>query len=359
MSSRVICGRRVQPGTIAQIHLKVSETVTHRPASIPVTVVHGAQPGPTLFLTGAVHGDEISGVAIVRKVLDTIDPETLKGTLIGVPVVNRFGFHNSSRYLPDRRDLNRFFPGDPTGSMASRIAHRLFEKVIKIADAGIDLHTAAAGQANLCHVRGDTDNEAVKELMKAFGTPVMLEGGGPKGSLRRAATDAGVPTIIFEAGEPNRFQHHVVELGTAGVLRVMRHMGMVDKRPPRAGLNILVKKSEWIRADHGGILDLEVEPGDLVRAKQRIATIHDPFGQHVDELVAPHSGVVLSTATDPLTNPGNAVAHIGHLQKTLQKARDYVKSGGDMGHIHYVKAVKKRRKKARQAAKKATGGDDL
>ena len=358
MSSRVICGRRVQPGTVAQIHLKVSETVTHRPASIPITAVHGAEPGPTLFLTGAVHGDEINGVAIVRKVLDTIDPEKLKGTLIGVPVVNRFGFHNYSRYLPDRRDLNRFFPGDPGGSMASRIAHKLFEKVISKADAGIDLHTAAAGQANLCHVRGDTDNEAVKDLMKAFGTPIMLEGGGPKGSLRRAATDAGVPTIIFEAGEPNRFQHHVIEIGTTGVLRVMRHLGMIRTRQPKVPINILVKKSEWVRADHGGILDMDVSPGDLVRTGQRIATIHDPFGQHVDELKAPRSGVILSIATDPLTNPGNAVAHIGHLQKTLQRARTYVKEGGDMGHIHWVKAAKRRRKKAAQA-KAATGGDDL
>lgn len=357
--SAVFCGRRVQPGTVAQIHLKVSETVTHRPASIPITVVRGAFEGPTLYLTGAVHGDEISGVAIVRKVLDTINPETLRGTLIGVPVVNRFGFHNSSRYLPDRRDLNRFFPGDPGGSMASRIANQLFEKVVKKADAGIDLHTASAGQTNLCHVRGDTDDEKVKELMKAFGTPIMLEGAGPKGSLRRAATESGVPTIIFEAGEPNRFQHHVVEIGTAGVLRVMKHLGMVDKRPPRPGINILVKRSEWVRADHGGILDLEVSPGDLVRTKQRLATIHDPFGQHVDEILAPHSGVILSTATDPLTNPGNAIAHIGHLHKTLQRARDYVKAGGDMGHIHWIKAAKKRRKKARAAmAKEARGGDD-
>ena len=370
MNSRVICGRRVQPGKVAQIHLKVSETVTHRPATIPVTVVHGTEPGPTLFLTGAVHGDEINGVAIVRRVLDIIDPEKLKGTLIGVPVVNRVGFQSYTRYLPDRRDLNRFFPGDANGSMASRIAHKLFDKVISKADAGIDLHTAAAGQANLCHVRGDTENEVIKDLMKAFGTPIMLEGGGPKGSLRRAATDAGVPTIIFEAGEPNRFQHHVVEIGATGVLRVMNHLGMIKTRQPKVPISILVKKSEWVRADHGGILDLEVSPGDLVRTGQRIAVIHDPFGQHVDELRAATSGVVLSTATDPLTNPGNAVAHIGHLHKTLKRAREYVKAGGDMGHIHWVRATKKRRQKAAKATtdarkakeakmKAATGKEDM
>ena len=346
------CGRRVEPGTVAQIHLKVSETVTHRPATIPVTVVNGVEEGPVLVLTGAVHGDEINGVAIVRRILDAVSPEDIRGTLIGVPVVNRFGFHSGSRYLPDRRDLNRFFPGRPDGSMASRIAHRLFERVIKGADAAIDLHTAAGGQVNLCHVRGDADHEGVRELMRAFGTPIMLHGEGPKGSLRRAATEAGVPAIIFEAGEPNRFQHHVVEIGAAGILRVMRHLGMVDKRPPKPGINILVKRSEWVRADHGGLLDLDVEPGDLVRANQRLATIHDPFGQHVDEITSPHSGVILSVTTDPLTNPGNAVVHIGYLHRTLQKARDHVKEGGDLGHINWVSAMQKRRKKARKANKK-------
>ncbi len=338
------CGRNVEPGTVAQIHLKVSETSTHRPATIPVTVVNGAEDGPVLFLTGAVHGDEINGVAIVRSVLDSLDPETLRGTVIGVPVVNRFGFQSGSRYLPDRRDLNRFFPGDPEGSMASRIADRLYQRVIKGADAGIDLHTAAAGQANLCHVRGDSEHEKVRELMRAFGTPIMLDGAGPKGSLRRAATDGGTPTIIFEAGEPNRFQGHVVEIGAAGVLRVMRHMDMTDKRVHKAPINILVKKSEWVRADHGGVVDLDVEPGDLVRTGQRIATIHDPFGQHVDEITATHSGVILSTATDPLTNPGTAVAHIGHLHKTLQKARNYVKEGGDLGHVNWTTPRKRKKK---------------
>ena len=350
MKRTKFCGRTVEPGTVAQIYLKVSETVTHRPASIPITVVNGTGEGPVLFLTGAVHGDEINGVAIVRRILDQIDPQGLHGTLLGVPVVNRFGFDSAQRYLPDRRDLNRHFPGDATGSMASRIANRLFERVIQSSDAGIDLHTAAAGQANLCHVRGDTAVPAVRGLMRAFGTPIMLEEPGPKGSLRRAATEAGIPTILFEAGEPGRFQHHVVEIASAGILRVMRHLGMVDKRPRRPGINIMVRKSEWIRADHGGLLDMEVAPGDLVRARQRIATIHDPFGRHVDAIQAPHSGVVLAVATDPLTNPGNAIAHIGHLHKTLASARAYVKAGGDLGHVNWVPATRPKKRKPKPRA---------
>lgn len=333
-------GRKILPGDVAQVNLKVSETVTHQPARIPVTVVRGKVDGPTLFVTAAVHGNEINGVAVVRRLLDVLEPDDLRGTLIGVPVVNRFGFQSGDRYLPDRRDLNRFFPGDRDGSMASRIAYTLFQKVINRSDAGVDLHTAATGQSNLCHIRGDADDPKVRDLMRAFGTPIMMHSDGPKGSLRRAASKAGVPTILFEAGEPGRFEPHVAEIGYQGIIRVMNHMGMVTKRPRRPGVQILVRKSEWVRADHGGILDLHVAPGDLVRRKQRVGIIHDPFGRHVDEILASHSGVVLSVATDPLTNPGNAVVHIGHLHKTLQRARKYVKEGGDLGHINWMQARK-------------------
>ncbi len=353
--------KKILPGDVAQVELKVSETVTHQDARTPVTIVRGTKPGPTLFLTGAVHGDEINGVAIVRKLLDVIEPDGIAGTVIGVPVVNRFGFSEQERYLPDRRDLNRFFPGDATGSMASRIADVLFRKVIMISDAGIDLHTAGQGQSNLCHVRGEVDVPAVRDLMRAFGTPIALHGHGPKGSLRRAATEAGVPTILYEAGEPSRFEHHVIEIGYQGVLRVMKHLGMVNRRVRRQDLQIIVRKSEWLRADHGGLLDLEVTPGDLVQAKQRIGTVHDPFGRHIDEMVAPHAGVVLSTATVPLCNPGNAVVHIGHLDKTMKKARDYVRAGGDLGHVNWVAANKPKRvkkSKAPVATSTPAGPDD-
>ncbi len=340
--------RKILRGDVAQVDLKVSETVTHEPAKIPVTVVRGRKPGKTLFITGATHGDEINGVAIVRRLLDNIEPDDLQGDIIGVPVVNRFGFANQERYLPDRRDLNRFFPGDTSGSMASRIADALYRNVIAISDVGIDLHTAAQGQSNLCHVRGDADHADVRELMRAFGTPIALHGAGPKGSLRRAATDGGTPTIIFEAGEPSRFEHHAIEIGYNGVIRVMRHLGMTNKRARRSDMQIIVRKSEWLRANHGGLLDLDVTPGDLLRTGQRVGIIHDPFGRHVDEMLAPHSGVVISTATVPLCNPGNAVVHVGHLHKTLSKARQYVKAGGDLGHVDWPEATRPKRRKTKR-----------
>jgi predicted deacylase len=343
--------KTVRRGDVAQVNLPVSETVSAKPAHLPVTIVRGRKPGPTLFVTGAVHGDEINGVAVVRRLLDALEPDSLRGTLIGVPVVNQFGFASQERYTPDRRDLNRFFPGDMEGSMASRIAARLFKEVVMISDAGIDLHTAAQGQSNLCHVRGNVDDPVIRDMMRSFGTPIALHGEGPRGSLRRAATDAGVPTIIFEAGEPSRFQHHAVEIGFNGVLRVMRSLGMTTKRTTPSDLQIIVRKSEWLRTDHGGLLDLDVEPGDLVRARQRVATIHDPFGQHVDEVSVPHGGVVISTATVPLCHPGYAIVHVGHLHKTMKRAREYVKSGGDLGHVNWVEA---NRQKPRLQRRKGT-----
>ncbi len=341
----MIAGRRPTPGTVRKVNLKVSETAFHQPARIPVTIVCGKDPGPTIFVTAAVHGDEVNGVPIVRRLLDRLEPDKMAGTFVGVPVVNRFGFPSGDRYLPDRRDLNRHFPGRPDGSMANRMADALFTKVLSKCDYGIDLHTAATGRANLCHVRGDVDDPQVKAMLKAFGTPIMMSGAGPTGALRRALTEAGVPTIIFEAGEPARFESHVADVGYRGCLRVMRSLGMLPQKVRRPPLQVLVRRSEWLRSDHGGIVDLKVEPGDLVNRGKHLAHIHDPYGRHVDAVVAPKAGVVIGVATNPVTNPGTAIVHLGLLDKTLASVRDFVAGGGDLGHIHIPPA----RKKAEQA----------
>jgi uncharacterized protein len=328
-------GRTIKPGDFAQVDLKISETVSHQPARIPVMVLRGQRPGPVLSVVSALHGNEINGVAIVRKLLETLDGRLERGTLIAVPVANRFGFDSNDRYLPDRRDLNRHFPGEAKGNMAHRIAHQLFTKVVLVADGAIDLHTAADGNTNLCHIRGDADIPAVKDLMRATGLPILVHGEGPKGSLRRAATEAKVPSILFEAGEPSRFQRHVVDIGHHAVLRLLSHLGMTDASFTRPTFQALVRKSEWIRVDHGGILDLRVEPGDLVAKGEEIGAIYDPYGRHVDHIESDRSGVVLGIATDPLANPGNAVVHIGEMERTLQRAKDYVKAGGDLGHVRW------------------------
>lgn len=328
-------GKAVRPGDTAEVQLKVSETVSHQPGRIPAIVMRGDRAGPTVFVMSAVHGDEINGVAIVRHLIAGLSGKLDRGTLIAVPVANRFGFDANDRYLPDRRDLNRHFPGDAKGNMALRIADHLFRKVVAISDGGIDLHTAAAGNSNLCHIRGDAGRPEVKELMRASGVPVLVHSEGPKGSLRRAATEAGIPTILFEAGEAARFHRHAVEIGHHAVLQLLGHMGLVEKRFQPPAFQTLVRKSEWVRSDHGGILDLRVDPGDLVARKQSMGSIYDPYGRHVDRVHADRSGVVLGVATDPLIHPGMALVHIGQLDKTMQAARDYVQSGGDLGYIRW------------------------
>ncbi len=329
-------GKVVKPGDVVQVDLKVSETVSHQPGRIPVIVIRGRQPGPTLYVTSAVHGDEINGVAVVRHLIAGLSGEGLvKGTLICVPVANRFGFDTNDRYLPDRRDLNRHFPGDRKGHMAARIADHLFRHVVAISDAGIDLHTAARGSSNLCHIRGDADVADVHALMHATGVPVLVHGDGPRGSLRRAATEIGVPSLLFEAGEASRFHRHAVEIGHHSVLRLLSHLGMVEAAFAKPPFQTLVRRSEWVRADHGGILDLRIEPGDLVAKGQEIGTVYDPYGGHVDQVRATHAGVVLGVATDPLINPGMALVHVGELDKTLQRAKDYVAAGGDLGHVKW------------------------
>ncbi|MHB8632481.1 MAG: succinylglutamate desuccinylase/aspartoacylase family protein [Thermoplasmatota archaeon] len=328
-------GKTVRPGDTVRVDLKVSETVTHQPARIPVIVTRATRPGPTVYVTSAIHGDEINGVAIVRRILDTASGHLERGTLIAVPVGNRFGFYAGDRYLPDRRDLNRHFPGDAAGHMADRIAYELFRRVVMISDLGVDLHTAAEGNTNLCHIRGDADIPAVRELMEAFGAPIMVHGAGPSGSLRRAATEAGVPTILFEAGEPGRFERHAVDFGEHGLLRLFGRVGLLATRRRPAPFQALVRKAEWIRSDHGGILDLRVEPGDLVRPGLELGVIFDPYGRQVDVLQAPRAGVVLGVATTPLVHPGMAVVHLGRLGRDFAAARRYVKQGQDLGHVHW------------------------
>ncbi|OFZ18171.1 MAG: hypothetical protein A2X94_03420, partial [Bdellovibrionales bacterium GWB1_55_8] len=249
---------------------------------IPVTVIRGRTAGPTAFVMAAVHGDEINGSDIVRRLIFDIDHEKLSGTLIAVPVVNIPGFLAQTRYLPYHRDLNRFFPGKKNGNNAERIAYCLFREIILKCDFGIDLHTAADGRLNLPHVRGDMGHPRVRNLARAFGATILINQRGTIGSLRREATEAGVPTILFEAGETRRFSHKVSVAGLKGVLNVLSEVGMwpahEQERPP---FQVIVRASEWIRAEKGGILDLNAKPGDLLYKGDRMGAILNPFGKTV------------------------------------------------------------------------------
>ncbi|MBY0472547.1 succinylglutamate desuccinylase/aspartoacylase family protein [bacterium] len=321
-----ISGIRIAPGETREIFLKVSESFMSTSIQVPVTVIRGKNDGPTAFITAGVHGDEINGSDIVRRLILDLDHENLVGTLIALPVVNIQGFLAQSRYLPYHRDLNRFFPGKKNGNNAERVAWKLFKEVISQCDFGIDLHTASDGRMNLPHVRGDMSHPRVRNLARAFGATVLLDQPGVKGSLRREATEAGVPTILFEAGETGKFSRKVSLAGLAGVLNVLSEVGMwAGHKQTKPPFQVIVKASDWVRAEKGGILDLNVKPGDLVYEGDILAAILNPFGRTVTQIPSPTTGIVIGVTTAPLSIPGTGIVHIARLKKTLARVEKSLK----------------------------------
>ena len=313
MKAFAIAGMKVRPGRRKDLKVRISEFTTASPVFIPVTVLHGSRPGPVLCVTAAVHGDEINGLEMVRKLRAELDPRRLRGTLILVLIANPISFLAMSRTLPDGRDLNRAFPGREKGSMASLIAEAIFSKIVRISDYVIDLHTAPAGRTNLPHVRADLKRPRVRRLASAFGAEVTFDLEGEKGTLRRAATEAGVPAIVFEAGEPLKFQKPLIQRGVKGLRNVLADLRMVDSPRTPPPFRIVVTDHRWIRAVKGGILDLEVKPGDIMDRGDTIAVNTKPFGTEVGRLRAPYAGLVVGCVTVPMVFPGAAVCHLAPL----------------------------------------------
>ncbi|OLC53808.1 MAG: hypothetical protein AUH92_05155 [Acidobacteria bacterium 13_1_40CM_4_69_4] len=318
-----IGGRDIRRGTVEQILLKVSEYYTASPVNVAVTVIRGTERGPTLFLTAAIHGDELNGVEIVRQVMTGYTPQQLRGTLICVPVVNRVGFLTHTRYLPGRRDLNRCFPGDPKGNAAARYARILFMEIVARSRYGVDLHTASLGRTNLAHVRADMSSRGVRRIARAFGTEIIIDSPGMPRTLRAAATAAGVPTILFEAGETFRFQRNMVARGVAGVRGVLAALGMTQDPPKEPRFRVIIKVSEWVRSVKGGIADIVVRPGEILYAGDEIASITNPFGREVSIVRSPLTGLIIGTTTVPMVNPGDAICHVAKLEKTLATVENY------------------------------------
>jgi hypothetical protein len=306
----VIAGTRVAPGESAEIRIKAAESYTAEAVTIPITVVRGKRRGPTLFLTATIHGDELNGVGIIRDLLLDQPFDELAGCVIAVPVANVPAFLNQDRRLPDRRDLNRAFPGSARGSLTSRLAHSLFQEVVQRSDFGIDLHTAGGDRSNYAQVRADLDNPQAAALAHAFGCPLVVHGAGPDRSLRRAALKAGVPTIVYEAGSPRRLERPYIEVGKRGVVNVLRHLAMLPGEPDTPPLQISVRHTHWIRARAGGILDLKVVLGQPVLRGNEISLNTNPFGRERSVLKAPHSGIVAGLTQLPLVHPGDAICHL-------------------------------------------------
>jgi len=309
-------GSVIERGARSTVDVPVSVLSDHTPVHLKVHVIHGRKPGPTVFVSAAVHGDEVMGVEVARRLLQSTLLDKLRGTLMVVPIVNAFGFHNRSRYLPDRRDLNRSFPGSPQGSLASRLAEIFLEQVVMRCDLGIDLHSAAIHRTNLPQMRITSGNARTRALAEAFGAPVILTSALREGSLRAEAKAAGVDVLLYEAGEGLRFDEMAARAGVAGILRVLRSMDMLPaKGIAKAKVKpLMCQSSRWLRAPAGGLLRTFRGDGDVVEEGDILACVSDPFGEADVDMIAPSAGIIVGRAVMPVVNEGDAVFHLAQVR---------------------------------------------
>ncbi|KAA6186763.1 succinylglutamate desuccinylase/aspartoacylase family protein [Thiohalocapsa marina] len=312
--------REILAGQRLRVDLPLPSLFTQTAVFLPVHVLHGRRPGPRLCVTAAIHGDEINGVSVIRRLLASPALRGLRGTLLAVPVVNVYGFVRHSRYLPDRRDLNRSFPGSESGSLAGRLAAALMAEVVADSDLGIDLHTGAAHRENLPQIRAQLDEPGMLALARAFGAPVMLNADLRDGSLRGEAAAQGVPVLVYEAGEALRFDELSIRAGVRGILNVMRLLGMIREgsRRHRQVLHqpVVARSSTWARAHQSGMLRFLKPLGARVQKGESLAVVADPFSQQEDPVPSPASGIVIGRVNLPLVTEGEALFHIARFGKT-------------------------------------------
>jgi predicted deacylase len=306
-----ILGDEVAPGQRRRLELALTESFSGSDIPTPVVVIRGAEPGPTLCLIAGIHGDEVNGIEIVRRLVEHVEPEGLRGTILAVPIVNLPAFRRGSRYLPDRRDLNRYFPGSPTGSVASRMAHAFFDKVIRRCDALVDMHTGSFHRANLFQVRADLSRDDILELARGFDAVVVVNNRGQLGTLRRAASDAGIPAVTIEAGEPTRFLEREVDRGVVGIEGLLSYLGMRDAAfLLEEADQMIYYKSSWVRSEAGGILSSRVALGERVTRGQVLGLVTNPISSKVAPIHSPYDGRVIGMALDQLVMPGFAAFHV-------------------------------------------------
>ncbi len=312
-----IAGVSVRPGERVSTEIPVPSLYTHTQLEMPIQIIHGRKPGPTLFLSGALHGDEINGVEIIRRILHAKSLNRLRGTLIAIPVVNIFGFINQSRYLPDRRDLNRSFPGSETGSLAGRIAHLFLNELVSHCSPGIDLHTGAIHRDNFPQIRAVLDDPETERMARAFMSPVILNTSIVQGSLREVVEKLGISVIVYEAGEALRFDEVCIRAGVRGVISVMRELEMLPalKRRKKTVDPIVARSSSWVRAPQSGILRMIKPLGSRVQADELLGIVADPFGEREENVLSPADGIIVGKTNIPLVNEGEALFHVARFKR--------------------------------------------
>ena len=306
-----LLGKTVKPGTSTRLAWKPKLSFEGIYSSTSVLVVNGVNKGPVLCLTAAVHGDELNGIETVRRILYNLTPEDLAGTVVGVPIVNIQGFQRASRYLTDRRDLNRYFPGDPRGSLASRIAFSFFENIVKQCDALVDLHTGSFYRTNLPQLRGDLSNPKIVTMTEGFGSMAVIQSKGSKGTLRRAAVEAGIPAVTLEAGAPMILEDSAVTQSVKGIRSLMHKLEMARKFKLFGDPEPVYLNSKWVRTDIGGIIFSKVSLGSYVKQGQVLGTVTDPITNVRREIVSGYTGRIIGMALNQVVQPGFAAYHIG------------------------------------------------
>jgi hypothetical protein len=307
-----LLGREIAAGTRSKFPFIPDRSFEASYLNMPVFVARGLTTGPTLCLTAGVHGDELNGVEVARRLFAEIDPQELRGTLIALPAINADGVRAGRRYLPDGRDLNRAFPGRAGGSVAALIAHAIFTRVLNHCDALVDLHTASNQRANLPQIRADLSDPAIRELAIHFGVGIVVTGAGPDGSLRREASKAGIPAIIYEAGEPLRFQEAEIERGVQGVENVMAYLDMTDQADQKIPAALIYQRSKWVRtaAGNGGFFFPSAKLGDIVGTGDSLGRIVDPLTDASFEVVSPLAGEIIGMAVPQPVLSGYALFHL-------------------------------------------------
>jgi len=312
-----INGNTFKPGTNTTIELPVGRLYTHTPMTMPIHVIKGKKTGPRLFISAAIHGDEINGVEIIRRLLKLPALKRLKGTIIAVPIVNTYGLINHSRYLPDRRDLNRSFPGTEKGSLAARVANLFMSEIVTQSTHGIDLHTGAIHRDNLPQIRANLDDEETNTLASAFDVPVIISSNLRDGSLREAAAEYGIPMLLYEAGEALRFDEVSIRAGVKGIINVMRTLEMLPatKRKSKKHIEpVVARSSSWVRASDSGMLRAMVPLGSRVKKGTLLGVVADPFGETETNITATFNGIVIGRTNLPLVNEGDALYHIARFE---------------------------------------------
>lgn len=312
-----IGGEIIAPGETKKIALDMPPLYTATSMNIPVFVKRGKRAGPTMFVSAAIHGDELNGIEIVSRLIRSKSIANLKGTLIAVPMVNVYGVLNQSRYLPDRRDLNRSFPGSRKGSLAGRLAYLFYKEVVSKCDFGIDLHTGAIHRSNLPQIRANLDDPEVLEMAKAFGVPVLLNADIRDGSLRQTAGEDGIKILLYEAGQALRYDEFSIRAGVKGIINTMRHMGMLNKSRSKKAVAItpfIARASGWVRAPESGFITHSAQLGDHVEKGDVLAVIADSFGTFQANIISPAEGVVIGKQNIPLTQEGEAIYHIAYFK---------------------------------------------